>query len=214
MALVSIFQCQGKEVRRFLQGQLTIDIDQLKEYDLQLTAHCNAEGRVLSLFWICLFEASFYLIIPKTIQILTVQYLEYYAQFEKITLSSILTHDFLLKDFFDPNDEWIWRLRHIRQSLPLLYPQTCGIFFPHDLNLLNLGAVSLNKGCYIGQEIIARMEHFGKLKRSLKPIKYSGNTVPLPGEKIELYYDKEKGTVLDAIKEQGHIEALIVSQKK
>lgn len=53
----------------------------------------------------------------------------------------------------------------IERGIPELNTKTSGQFLPHDLNLIALGAVSLTKGCYTGQEIITRMQHRATLKK-------------------------------------------------
>lgn len=60
-----------------------------------------------------------------------------------------------------------WHLANIFAGIPTIYPETSGKFLPHDLNLHLLNAISFNKGCYTGQEIIARMQYRGKLKNHL-----------------------------------------------
>lgn len=80
-------------------------------------------------------------------------------------------------------DPYMWDILDVENSIPELYPQTVGEFFPHDLNLHNLGAVSFTKGCFRGQEIVARMQHRGKLKRSLNSFRTEHNHVH-PGDKI------------------------------
>jgi hypothetical protein len=52
------------------------------------------------------------------------------------------------------------------------------LYLPHQLNLDLMGALNFRKGCYTGQEIVARMEYRGKTKKRLKAIKLSG---ALPG---------------------------------
>ena len=60
-----------------------------------------------------------------------------------------------------------WLTQELLIGLPQIYPETMALFTPHMLNLKQQGAVSFNKGCYVGQEIIARTEHLGKTKRAL-----------------------------------------------
>jgi folate-binding protein YgfZ len=84
---------------------------------------------------------------------------------------------------------------------PSLYPTTSGKFLPHELNLQKLNAISFSKGCYTGQEIIARMHYRGKLKTHLFQAKISGHTSPDPG--TELYYQSSQGiqpggTIIDS----------------
>lgn len=80
-------------------------------------------------------------------------------------------------------DPQIWDILDIQDQLPELYPQTVGSFFAHDLNLPKLGAVSFTKGCFRGQEIVARMQHRGKLKRSLYSFTTNLNNIN-PGDAI------------------------------
>lgn len=61
----------------------------------------------------------------------------------------------------------IWELSEIRSSIPIIYPETSNLFFPHDLNLPILEAVSFKKGCYLGQEVITRMQFRGKSNKQL-----------------------------------------------
>lgn len=60
-----------------------------------------------------------------------------------------------------------WQAARIRAGLPDPGPRSVGEFTPHMLNLERLGAVSFSKGCYTGQEIVARTQHLGKVKRRM-----------------------------------------------
>jgi len=68
-------------------------------------------------------------------------------------------------------DEWF--ALETQNGIPELYSQTADAFILQHLNLQELGAVSFNKGCYTGQEIIARMKFLGKLKKKCFLIKGS-----------------------------------------
>lgn len=63
---------------------------------------------------------------------------------------------------FSPED---WAALETRSGIPELYPQTLDQFILQHLNLHQLNAVSFEKGCYTGQEIIARMKFLGKEKK-------------------------------------------------
>ena len=60
---------------------------------------------------------------------------------------------------------------------------TSGTFLPQMLALDELGAVSFTKGCYLGQEVVARAQHRGKVKRRLTHLEWSG-APPSVGEEI------------------------------
>ncbi|KOR30480.1 hypothetical protein TI04_05625 [Achromatium sp. WMS2] len=74
-----------------------------------------------------------------------------------------------------------WLLEDIRSGLPTVYPETAGMFLPQMLNLHKLNGVSFAKGCYTGQEVIARLQHLGSLKRGLCRAKVATSTCPHPG---------------------------------
>ena len=60
-----------------------------------------------------------------------------------------------------------WRLADIRAGLPQIYLATREAFVAQMLNLDVLDGISFSKGCYTGQEIIARTQHLGRIKRRL-----------------------------------------------
>ncbi|MCP4390519.1 MAG: folate-binding protein YgfZ, partial [Gammaproteobacteria bacterium] len=60
-----------------------------------------------------------------------------------------------------------WHLSEVRAGIPSIHPQTSEEFVLQMANLGALGGVSFKKGCYPGQEIVARMQYLGKLKRRM-----------------------------------------------
>ncbi len=71
-----------------------------------------------------------------------------------------------LTHFFKLNSH-TWELLEIRAGIPIIYPEIANCFFPHYLNLPTIDAVSFNKGCYIGQEVITRMQFRGKSNKHM-----------------------------------------------
>ena len=71
-----------------------------------------------------------------------------------------------------------------------------GEFFPHEANLDQLGAVSFKKGCYIGQEVVSRMEHRGTARSRIVPVDLNG-PAPAKGSEIRAG-DKQIGTLLSS----------------
>lgn len=69
-----------------------------------------------------------------------------------------------------------WQLADINAGIATIQPKTSGLFTPQMINLDRLNGISFNKGCYLGQEIIARTQHLGKLKRHLKHIEFKTDT--------------------------------------
>jgi len=77
-----------------------------------------------------------------------------------------------------------WRLTDIKVGLPVIYPQTMEQFVLQMANLGVLGGVSFKKGCYPGQEIVARMQYLGKLKRRMFLARIDTDILPLPGDEL------------------------------
>lgn len=77
-----------------------------------------------------------------------------------------------------------WQLQQIRLGIGHVRSQTRESFIPQMLNLQQLGGVSFQKGCYTGQEIVARMQYLGKLKRRMYRLTGAGVDLPLPGTPI------------------------------
>lgn len=90
-----------------------------------------------------------------------------------------------LADAYDNSNAW--QQAAIALNEPQLYPQTCALFLPDELGLDALGAVSLNKGCYVGQEIIARMHYLGKAKKTMRQITHQIKAEP----GATLYHDAQ-----------------------
>ena len=80
-------------------------------------------------------------------------------------------HGFADGDADAARAEHDWRLADIRAGLPQIYAQTRELFVAQMLNLDLLDAISFTKGCYTGQEIIARTQHLGRIKRRLSRLK-------------------------------------------
>jgi folate-binding protein YgfZ len=68
---------------------------------------------------------------------------------------------------FHATDSMQWQTLDILAGIPWLTPETSEEFIPQMLNLDKLGGISLTKGCYTGQEIVARTHYLGKAKRAL-----------------------------------------------
>jgi folate-binding protein YgfZ len=91
-----------------------------------------------------------------------------------------------------------WRLLDVLAGLPAIHPSTQDEFIAQMLNLDRLGGISFNKGCYTGQEIVARLHYLGNLKRRMF-LGYVAERAPQPGEPIvQAGSDQPVGAVVDA----------------
>ena len=93
-----------------------------------------------------------------------------------------------------------WRLARIDAGIPAIYPATQGLFVPQMLNLHWLMAVDFDKGCYPGQEVIARLHYRGRLTRRLFRMSWSGQQ-PAPGDTVVDDRGQTQGTIVDSAAE-------------
>lgn len=80
--------------------------------------------------------------------------------------------------------ESIWPLLDIVTGIPHIEEMTSGKFIPQMLSLEALGALSFTKGCYPGQEVVARLQYRGQLKRKMYRAIIETNEVPPPGTRL------------------------------
>ncbi|WJW76742.1 folate-binding protein YgfZ [Thiohalobacter sp. IOR34] len=85
---------------------------------------------------------------------------------------------------FAPVGEPAWGLLNVAAGLPVIYPQTSEAFVPQMVNLHLVGGVSFKKGCYPGQEVVARMQYLGKLKRRMYLAWVDAEQAPQPGDEL------------------------------
>ena len=91
---------------------------------------------------------------------------------------------------FQPNNSAQWRYLDIISGIPWLTVATSEEFIPQMLNLDMLGGISFNKGCYTGQEIVARTHYLGKAKRQMFLAECATLVAPEPNSNI---FDDGKG---------------------
>lgn len=104
-----------------------------------------------------------------------------------------------------------WLLLDIEEGIPEIWPQTTELFLPHQLNLPELGAVSFTKGCYCGQEIIARMEYRGHLKRKMIHLTEKDSIAPpIPGTSFTHSKTAQTATVISAAKSSNNTNELLL----
>ena len=99
-----------------------------------------------------------------------------------------------------PVGESAWRLLEILAGLPTVFAATSELFVPQMANLQLLNGVSFKKGCYPGQEIVARMQYLGTLKRRMYVGRIETDEQALPGDALFTVADSEQavGRLVDA----------------
>lgn len=242
-----VIQVTGKDAAKFLQGQLTINIDQLVPSKASLSGYCNLKGRLHGVFYVLGCEDGYQLIMPSAIAPHMQKTLKQYAMFSKVnialaqvclyglshatqsdwtvqksntmTMINVPHHRVLIISTESltalplanatPLDNAAWSAGDIEAGLPFIYEQTIETLLPHHVNGKALGMLSFDKGCYLGQEIIARMEYKGQIKKHLVRATINASELAPPGTQVYAQEDKIAGTILHSANAQAS-QALLI----
>lgn len=106
----------------------------------------------------------------------------------------------------------VWSLLDILAGVPEILPDTVEEFIPQTVNLDLLGGISFNKGCYTGQEIVARLHYRGTVKRRMYLAECDIEETPRPGCAIHATgVEQSAGQVVVAAPGAGHGQMLLAS---
>ncbi|SMN13005.1 Folate-dependent protein for Fe/S cluster synthesis/repair in oxidative stress [Bathymodiolus heckerae thiotrophic gill symbiont] len=171
----------GKDAQSFLQGQLSNDIDKITEGEWQLNAYCQHQGRIIALMWVGRQEDGFYLDFAPDLYAVVQNRLKMFALNAEVVFSEIGNQE-------SPIEEAQVTLASSEK------------FIPQDLNLdIDEVGISFTKGCYPGQEVVARVHYLGKSKRRL--YQFECDFIVNPLDKLTLEDStKVVGTVLNQVK--------------
>ncbi|MBD8120304.1 folate-binding protein YgfZ [Pseudomonas lutea] len=264
----SVLAVRGADAGKFLQGQLTCNIDYLSEAKATLGARCTQKGRMQSSFRILLQGDGVLLAMASELIDAQLLDLKKYAVFSKSKLTdesaswvrfglqdadsalvslgldlaqatdSVTRANDLIAIRVSPAraELWVpveqgddvrtrlarhlpeaslndWLLGQIRAGIGQVFGQTREEFIPQMINLQAVGGVSFKKGCYTGQEIVARMQYLGKLKRRLYRLTMAAGELPEPGTALfSPVHSSAVGNVVVAARSDVGIELLAVLQ--
>lgn len=109
-----------------------------------------------------------------------------------------------------PADAEAWRRLDIEAGMPWIVAATSDLFVPQTANWELLGGVSFQKGCYPGQEIVARTQYLGRLKERLFAFHAAG-PAPVPGTRLHsaAFGDQACGIVVSAAPDPAGGSALL-----
>ncbi len=263
----------GEDAQKFLQGQITYDVNALSEHHGAFAAQCNRKGQTIATFYIFLRHNAYYLHLPSASAVLLQKALKSYALFSKVNIELLedyvsiglagkdsdkalrqilgleppalyqqYTHASLDLHHIPGNttrlicsgsiaaicDFWQtmqshhplfisnskWQYYDIDCQLPFLDAKTTALFTPHALSLTNHHGISFTKGCYTGQEIIARMHYLASGgKRTLSYREYPVDVIYQPGDALLDEQQKSIGTVIsvyvDTLENKQYILAVL-----
>ncbi len=261
-----ILAVRGSDAGKFLQGQLTCNINYLNDSTSSLGARCMVKGRMQSSFRILSDADGFLLAMARELLEPQLADLKKYAVFSKAKLTDdsdawvrfglqegeralqdlgievpaqidgISRHNGLIAIAVSTGriELWVpaeqaeqvhaqlaaklsqatlndWLLGQIRAGIGQVMAQTRELFIPQMINLQAVGGVSFKKGCYTGQEIVARMQYLGKLKRRQYRVSLAGENVPEPGTEVfSPTHGSSVGEVVLAARSTDGIELLAV----
>ncbi len=111
----------------------------------------------------------------------------------------------------ETTDASVWDLIDVRSSIAHVCAATSETFLPQMLDYDQFGAVNFTKGCYLGQEIVARTQHLGRPKRHLHKLTWNGDLAPSVGEPLTAPDGGRAGTLVNVASNGTNIgEALAV----
>lgn len=230
---LAAIEIMGEDAIIFLQGQLTNDIKLLQLNQYQLSAYLNPKGRIIANFLIIkIKDYHFQLLCPQDLVNYVINRFKIYVLRSKVSINLSLLKIYLVinpqfDNYFiaqklislDPQQQilltdtelvnsvtniQLWKKLLCTLPLPLIYNDSKEKIIPQQINLDLLQAISFNKGCYTGQEIVARIHYLGKSKRRL--FYFESNKMPTIGQIIispaidnqeigmvvDFYYENEK----------------------
>jgi len=173
----------GPDAFEFLQNQLTNDLKLLESDAEILSAWCNPKGRVIWFGTVRTTESGYALSVATDLTEEFVRRLTIFRFRAKV-------------EFAIDEGDAVDAQRLIENGHPFIGLEQSEQFTPHMLNLDLLGAVSVDKGCYPGQEIVARTHFRGATKRRM--MRFESAEPVAPGDKVS-DGERDVGEVLNAV---------------
>ena len=188
-----VVSVRGRDARSFLQGQLTQDLALLGPEAFLPGALLTPQGRVIAAPWLRDTGDALGLVLPANLADAVLSRLQRYVLRSKVQLDRApldVDGALALARQIDPDDEHTdLLLACVRAGQPLIDAGTTEEWIPQMLNLDLLAGISFTKGCYTGQEIVARTQHLGRIKRRMFRYRATGAA---PQPKAALHLDAQK----------------------
>ena len=224
----ALLKISGSDAKSFLQNQLSNDIEKLDEANIQLSAYCQHQGKILALFWVMRQGDDFLLSFPSDLLETILPRLKMFVLMSDVVVEDIsneytqighidtqLDNTYFINQRlsieviasadegnYDSASQDAWTKACIETALPDVTQATAEKLVPQMLNLdIDEVGVNFSKGCYPGQEVVARLHYLGKAKRRL--FRFSSNEPLAVGD--SLYCESSKsakasGVVVSQVK--------------
>lgn len=200
-----LIELRGEDSLKFLQGQVSCDLHQLSDDNFIRGCHCTPKGRVIFLFSAGLKDSDCIVLeTHPSIVDTAIASLKKYAVFSKTKITDISDQKLSIEPELSDLDR-------LRAGIADITSGTTDQFIPQMLNLDLLNFISFKKGCYTGQEVVARAHYLGSVKRRMYLLNLSTYCVPEIGQALFNIEGKQLGTIVNAqANKQGQVEALAV----
>ena len=190
----SLLKVSGSDAESFLQAQLSNNINELDSSSIQLNAYCQHQGKMLALFWVMRSNDDFLLSFPLDLLEIIKSRLQMFVILSDVAIDDV-TDDYLQVGVIDENQKnafiindklsliitrpnklskfsmsskETWDKACIDSSIPDICLLTSEKMVPQMLNLdIDEIGVNFSKGCFPGQEVVARLHYLGVAKRRL-----------------------------------------------
>ncbi|MBM0489726.1 tRNA-modifying protein YgfZ [Aeromonas jandaei] len=246
---IAITRLSGQDRVKYLQGQVTCDVNALQPGQSTLGGHCDPKGKLWSDFRLLCLEESLLLLTTPSVLERQLPELKKFAVFSKVEIAADERHatglagkgtdawvaaQFGLEqsglvaggmavkieqdrwllvsseqaDALPAGDESLWWGLEIKAGLPHMEAVHQGEFIPQMLNLQALDGICFNKGCYMGQETVARAKYRGANNRALFLLAGCANEPVNAGDTLEIQLGdnwRRSGMVLNAWQHQGQV---------
>ena len=214
---MGLLRFRGADAIKFLQGQLSNDMTTLGADHITLAGFHNPQGRVLALLRLAALAPDHVIaLLPVELAVATMGALSRYVLRAKLTISNetaaaaiaaIAAQLPATVPALTPTAHAL----NVAAGVPQVYAATSGMFVAQMLNLDCIGAISFSKGCYTGQEIIARAHYRGRMKRRMQRFVTDGAAVLAPGQTVTLS-DGRNAQIVDTVRlADGRSEFLAVA---
>lgn len=208
----ALIRVTGADSKSYLQGQLTCDVVSLEKGEMTFGAHCDAKGKVWSLFRLFHIDGGYALLLPRDGCEKALLEVKKYSVFSKVEIELV---DDAILGLVTNNDEnslqelqanaealslqsapidgnrsilfgsktdlvtyldqqslaisepTLWHYLDVTAGIPRVDSRNQNQHIPQAFNLQAIGGISFEKGCYTGQETVARAKYRGTNKRAL-----------------------------------------------
>jgi len=206
------FSLNGVDAQKFLQGQVTVHVERLALNESHYTAICDLKGRIHFGLWIKkLNTESFELVTTHDQAEEFAKHIKKFGAFSKMKLEEIgsvfpTIHGIQTEFSSNETDIYTWQIEAIKSGQAWISKITEHLFQPQELRLHQRDGVHFDKGCYLGQEIVARLWFKAKPKHWLHLIHAKGD---LPAPATQLNKDVE---VVNSVNINDGYLALVIAK--